>query len=63
LDLHESEVVNKNDVLYKCAWSPFEGDTMRGKIKMVFVNGNVVYNQGKFTGNKNSKRLTFNKNR
>ena len=62
-DLNESEVVNKNDALYKCAWSPFEGDTMRGKIKMVLVNGTAVYNQGKFTGNKNSKRLTFNKNR
>ncbi len=62
-DLNESEVLNKNDALYKCAWSPFEGDTMRGKIKMVLVNGTIVYNNGKFTGDKNSQRLVFNKNR
>ena len=63
LDLNEQEHVTKNEVLYKCGWSPFEGDTLRGKIKMVLVNGTIIYDKGKFTGEKYSKRLIFNKNR
>ena len=58
--LSENEwTVNKKNILYKCAWSPFEGDSFHYKVEQTFVNGELVYNQGKINGNIRGKRLTF----
>jgi dihydroorotase len=56
-------LVNKNNVLYKCGWSPFENQTFNSKILKTFVNGNMIYNDGKFYEIKNGTRLKFSKNR
>lgn len=51
--------VSKENVLYKCGWSPFEGTTFYSKVTHTFVNGNLIYNNGKFNDTVKGKRLTF----
>ncbi|WP_335965720.1 dihydroorotase [Galbibacter sp. PAP.153] len=53
--------VNKNNILYKCGWSPFEGTTFSTKVTHTFVNGNLAYHNGAFSKERNVKRLTFNR--
>jgi dihydroorotase len=53
--------VNKNNILYKCGWSPMEGITFNTKVKKTFVNGHLVYNDGVFDDSKKGKRLIFNR--
>ena len=48
LDLNKSWTVSKENILYKCGWSPFEGHTFKSSVQSCFVNGNLVYNSGKF---------------
>ena len=61
IDLNSPWQVNQNNILYKCGWSPFEGYTFRSKVDTTIVNGNIVYNQGKFTGIICGSRLEFNR--
>lgn len=61
LDLDEEWEVNRDNILYKCAWSPFEGQSFHSKISHTFVNGEVVYRQGKVLEKKSAKRLSFNR--
>lgn len=51
--------VTKDNILYKCGWSPFEGTTFRSRISHTFVNGKLVYNNFKVGNVKAAKRLTF----
>ena len=51
--------VTKENTLYKCGWSPFEGTTFYSKVTHTFVNGNLIYNNGKFNDSIKGKRLTF----
>ncbi len=51
--------VKKDNIFYKCGWSPFEGVTFNSQIKRTFVNGHLAYDNGTFSKNKNAKRLTF----
>lgn len=60
VDPNKSMTVNKNGILYKSGWSPFEGVTFDHSIEKVYVNGTLSWD-GKFTGNKNPKRLLFNR--
>ncbi|MGY8915478.1 MAG: amidohydrolase family protein, partial [Flavobacteriales bacterium] len=58
-DLNNPWKVAKENIVYKCGWSPFEGETFRSKITHTFVNGHLAYDQGKFSELKNAQRLTF----
>ena len=51
--------VTKNNILYKCGWSPFEGVTFSNKIVMTIVNGTIVYNKGEINENYRGQRLLF----
>lgn len=53
--------VNKDNIAYKCGWSPFEGDTFRSKVSHTFVNGHLAYENDRFSPQRNAKRLTFNR--
>ena len=53
--------VSKDNILYKCGWSPFEGTTFSNSISHTFVNGNLVFKEGIFDENIRGKRLTFNR--
>ncbi len=61
IDIASPWTVKKENILYKCGWSPFEGDTFYSKITHTFVNGNLVYENGKFKDNIKGKRLLFNR--
>jgi len=51
--------VNKNNILYKCGWSPFEGKTFNAQITHTFVNGHIAYEYGNFDETQRGMRLTF----
>ena len=61
IDIASPWTVTKNNLLYKCGWSPFEGTTFYSKITHTFVNGNLVYTNGKFNNTVKGKRLLFNR--
>tara|TARA_R110002051_G_scaffold234092_1_gene295682 strand:- start:49780 stop:51114 length:1335 start_codon:yes stop_codon:yes gene_type:complete len=61
VDLDNSWTVSKENIVYKCGWSPFEGNTFRSKITHTFVNGHLAYQNGVFSEKRNAKRLTFNR--
>lgn len=61
VDLNKSTQVKKDNILYKCKWSPFEGTTFHSAITHTFVNGNLVFDQGKFEDLPKGKRLVFNR--
>ncbi|TAH07929.1 MAG: dihydroorotase [Sphingobacteriia bacterium] len=48
LDLHSEWTVCKENILYKCGWSPIEGTHFQTKVTHTFVNGNLVYENGSF---------------
>ena len=48
VDLNTKWTVSKENILYKCGWSPFEGQTFQSQITHTIVNGNLVYENGKF---------------
>ncbi len=62
VNLNEPWQVEKKNILYKCEWSPFEGQQFTSKVKHTFVNGNHVYNNGEFNFQGNGMRLLFDKN-
>ena len=47
IDLKQSWTVSKDNILYHCGWSPFEGTTFQSAIRKTFVNGRIVYEDGK----------------
>ncbi|NLJ20129.1 MAG: amidohydrolase family protein, partial [Bacteroidales bacterium] len=51
--------VSSENILYKCGWSPFEGMLFDTRVEKTWVNGNKVYDQGKFDANVRGKRLLF----
>ena len=59
VDLNDNSTVTKENILYKCGWSPFEGSVFHSKITHTFVNGNLVYENGKFADEKFGERLLF----
>jgi len=48
VDLNSTWKVKKDNILYKCAWSPLEGTAFTTKVIQTFVNGNLVYDKGAF---------------
>jgi len=51
--------VNKKNILYKCGWSPFEGEIFNAQITHTFVNGHIAYEYGNFDETQRGMRLTF----
>ena len=61
VDPNDPWTVNKNNILYKCGWSPFEGITFNSKITHTFLNGSLIYHNNKFSKDKAAMQLTFNR--
>jgi len=53
------QTVDKENILYKCGWSPFEGATFHSTVTHTFVNGHLIYNKGVFNDSIKGKRLIF----
>ncbi len=61
VDLNSPWTVKKENLLYKCGWSPFEGTIFKSRVTHTLVNGIVVYENTKFPNKSNPERLTFNR--
>jgi len=67
VDLNENTSVTKENILYKCGWSPFEGQTFPAQVTHTFVNGTLVYTfdtdskNNRFDESTKGQRLKFNR--
>lgn len=59
VDLNQNWTVEKENILYKCGWSPLEGMNFHSKVTHTFVNGNLVYENGTINEQKFGERLLF----
>jgi dihydroorotase len=58
---NKKRLVEKSTLLYKCGWSPFEGIEFSHSIDKTFVNGQLVYADGKIIEGSIGQRLKFNR--
>ena len=61
VDLNRPTAVTKENILYKCGWSPFEGTTFRSTIDTTLVSGQIAYQNGQVEKAARGQRLTFNR--
>ena len=61
IDTNTPTVVTKESLLYKCGWSPFEGQKFDNSIYKTILNGNVVYEDGVVNSIPYGKKITFNR--
>ena len=61
VNLNQPWIVSKENILAKCGWSPFDGQHFSSTIVHTFVNGNLVYSNGKFNEEIKGQRLHFNR--
>ena len=59
VDLNGSVTVSKENILYKCGWSPLENVEFPASITHTFVNGNLVYEEGRWNESARGQRLKF----
>jgi len=59
VDLNSQWKVTKDNILYKCNWSPLEGTIFQTEVKQTFVNGNLVYDNGDFFEQVKGKEIEF----
>lgn len=59
VDLDNPWTVATDNILAKCGWSPFDGETFQSRVNRTWVSGNLVYDQGKLIDEKMGKRLMF----
>ena len=61
VDLDSPIQVKKENILYKCGWSPLEGFTFPASVNTTFVNGIPVYENGIWNESHKGQRLSFNR--
>ena len=61
VDPNKEQTISNNDVHYKCGWTAYEGMKLSCSVTHTFVNGELVYDNGKFKEDYRGKRLTFNR--
>ena len=59
VDLQAPWRVAADNILYKCGWSPFDGEKFQSKVTHTFVNGHLAYCEGVFDDSKLGERLLF----
>ncbi|OGP12416.1 MAG: dihydroorotase [Deltaproteobacteria bacterium GWA2_50_8] len=59
VDMEKTYIVSKENILYKCKWSPFEATTFNSVVTHTFVNGKLVYNNGVFDESTKGMALEF----
>ncbi len=59
VNLNQPETIAKNNILYKCGWSPLEGFTVPASITHTFVSGHLAYQNGVFNESEKGHRLQF----
>ncbi|HZE84347.1 MAG TPA: dihydroorotase [Puia sp.] len=61
VDMARPQRVSRDDILYKCGWSPLEGSSFPATVTHTFVNGHLVYGNGAFDESQWGQRLSFDK--
>lgn len=59
VDLNSQTQVNKDNILYKCGWSPLEGSEFPAAITHTFINGELVYGNGQWNESIKGMRMKF----
>lgn len=59
LDMDKPWTVASDNILYQCAWSPFEGQTFRSQVATTIVNGRVVWRDGQLVGPPAGQAMTM----
>ncbi|MDR1156248.1 MAG: dihydroorotase [Bacteroidales bacterium] len=59
VDTAQEWQVAPENILYKCGWSPFEGQKFRSAVTHTWVNGNLVYHNGRFDESSRGMALEF----
>jgi len=59
IDVNDPWTVTKENILYKCSWSPFENQRFRSTITDTFISGHHAFHAGGFDESLKGKRLTF----
>jgi len=59
VDLNSPWTVSNDNILYKCNWSPFEGQQFKSKVTHTVINGNLIYENGLFNETVKGMPLTF----
>ena len=59
VDMNTTTTVSKENILYKCGWSPFEGHQFPASVRYTFVNGRIAYENGKVNDSIRGQRLVF----
>ncbi len=59
VDINTDSTINNDDILYKCGWTPYSGTAIHSKITHTFVNGNLVFENGRINENFRGEKLQF----
>ncbi|MCU0353405.1 MAG: dihydroorotase [Cytophagales bacterium] len=59
VDANRPYTVSKENILYKCGWSPLEGRTLRSTVTHTFVSGHLAYRNGTLDESQLGQRLVF----
>lgn len=59
VDPSSPQTVSRDNILYKCGWSPLEGTTFRSSVVTTIVNGITVFDEGRLTGRRAPEMLQF----
>src|SRR4030095_9438717 len=59
IDANKPFTLSKEDILYKCGWSPLEQFAFPSSVTHTFINGNLVYENGMFNESSKGMSLKF----
>lgn len=59
VDMERLYTINKQNILYKCGWSPLEGTTFPASVTHTFINGHLVYGNGVWNESIKGMRIKF----
>ena len=59
VDMQQTTIVSKQNILYKCGWSPLEGFAFPAAITHTFISGQLVYGNSVWDESKKGERLSF----
>ena len=62
VDPHSEHQIAPEELFYKCAWTPYLGQSVHTRITHTFVNGNLVFENGEIHDECRGERLVFNRN-
>lgn len=59
VDMAANELISNENIFYKCGWTPYDGMTTHTKVTHTFVNGNLVFENGRINEESRGERLKF----